>query len=299
MKSNVKIENNKIIFSKEVLDYFESIRTKENSIWINKYFEVLSDISNINSDKFNIHHIRPCFSFKDENHKSRKETKKLGDNFNNNLIKLSIYNHLFAHYYLWKIFNNKNSKIAFQFMCGQKQIDNLTENELKEIARLKEECVKENLTDEEYMEMKRTYAKNHKEEKKLYGKLHKEEKAKYDKLYYEQNKDKYSKRQKEYREQNKEKLAKMAHSYYENHKEELYKKHNQYRKQNKEKISKLNKRYVENNKEKIKISMNKYKSQQCYDPIKKNYCTFNALCLRAFKHKDLYKDVIPSNCIIK
>lgn len=31
LKSNVKIEDGKVIFSQEILDYFESIRTEENS----------------------------------------------------------------------------------------------------------------------------------------------------------------------------------------------------------------------------------------------------------------------------
>ena len=52
------------------------------------------------------------------NVKNQRQTKPLADKFNGNLIKLSIYNHLFAHFYLWKIFNNKDSKISFQRMCG-------------------------------------------------------------------------------------------------------------------------------------------------------------------------------------
>ena len=110
--SNVIIENCQVVFSKEILEYFKNIETEENKEWIEKYFQVLSDQSNINSEKYNIHHIRPCFTFKDENHKNRKETQKLGDNFNGNKIKLSIYNHIMAHYYLWKIYNNDDSKCA-------------------------------------------------------------------------------------------------------------------------------------------------------------------------------------------
>ena len=120
-KANVKIENGKVVFSQEILDYFESLRNEETSEWINKCFEVLSDPSNFNAEKYNIHHIRPCFTFKDENHKTRKETEPLADEFNGNLIKLSVYNHLFIHYYLWKIFNNKDSKLDFQRMCGLKK----------------------------------------------------------------------------------------------------------------------------------------------------------------------------------
>ena len=144
--STVEIKDGKVVFSEEVLSYFESIRTKENSVWIDKYFKVLGDESNLSAEKYNDHHIRPIFAFKDENHKNRKETKYLGDEFNGNIIKLSIYNHLFAHYYLWKIFDNRDSKVAFQRMCGQgKYVDNLTEKELKEIAKLKEDCAKKNI----------------------------------------------------------------------------------------------------------------------------------------------------------
>ena len=40
--STVEIKDGKVVFSKEVLEYFESIRTEENSAWIDKYFEYLS-----------------------------------------------------------------------------------------------------------------------------------------------------------------------------------------------------------------------------------------------------------------
>lgn len=176
--STVKIVDGKVVFSKEIIDYFENLRTEENSIWIDKYFEILSDANNLTSEKYNSHHIRPIFTFKDENHKNRKETKYLGDEFNGNLIKLSIYNHLFAHFYLWKIFGNKDSKTAFQRMCGQgKYIDNLTEEELKEIAKLKEDCAKKNQTEEEKKEYTKKYNKSDKRKKvsKKYHENHKNE----------------------------------------------------------------------------------------------------------------------------
>ena len=148
--SIVEIVDGKVVFSEEVLSYFESIRTEENSVWIDKYFEYLGDESNLSAIKYNLHHIRPCCSFKDNEHKNRKETLPLGDKFKGNIIKLSIYNHSLAHYCLWKIYDNWDSKNSIQKMCGQKQyMNNLTENELKEIAKLKEECVKENQTKEE------------------------------------------------------------------------------------------------------------------------------------------------------
>ena len=162
--STVKIVDSKVVFSTEVLSYFESIRTEENSKYIDEYFNILTKDENINSEKFEIHHIRPCFTFKNDKYTKRKETKPLGDKFNGNLIKLSIYNHLFAHYYIWKIFNNIDSKESFQRMCGQR-IDDLTEEELKNIAILKEECAKKNKTKEERKEDVRQWYEENKEHK--------------------------------------------------------------------------------------------------------------------------------------
>ena len=154
--STVEIKDNKVLFSKEILEYFEDLRNEETSEWIDKYFDILSDENNLTAEKYNIHHIRPCCTFKDKEHKNRKQTQKLADKFNGNLIKLSIYNHFFAHYYLWKIFNNRDCKLGFKRMCGQSNfIDNLTENELKEIAKLQEDCAKTNKTEEEIKERKR------------------------------------------------------------------------------------------------------------------------------------------------
>ena len=299
-KANVKIEDNKVIFSQEIINYFESLRNEGTSEWIDKYFDILSDPSNFNAEKYNIHHIIPCCTFKDKNHKTRKETEPLANKFNGNLIKLSVYNHIFAHYYLRKIFNDVNSKMAFQRMCSiRKFAENITENELKEIAILKEECAKENLTEEEIIELKRKYAKTHKEKIKQYYESHKQEKAEYDKKYRETNKDIISKRRKQYREKNKDNIKKSSHEWYENNKEEHSKKAKIYRKENKEKLAKHSKEYREQNKEKLKIIKKTYASQECYDPIKENYCTLNALSLRKSRHLDLYKNIIPQNCIIQ
>ena len=45
--STVEIVDGKVVFSEEVLSYFESIRTEENSVWIDKYCEYLSDESEL------------------------------------------------------------------------------------------------------------------------------------------------------------------------------------------------------------------------------------------------------------
>ena len=328
--STVKIVDGKVVFSEEVLSYFESIRTEENGVWIDKYFEYLGDESNLIATKYNLHHIRPCCTFKDEVHKNRKETLPLGDKFKGNIIKLSIYNHLLAHYCLWKIYDNWDSKNSIQKMCGQKQyIDNLTENELKEIAKLKEECVKENQTKEEAKQHKKEYYKNHKEEKKAYDKKrheeHKEEISKQRKEHYENNKEEISKQHKKYRENNKEKISKQKKKWYEEHKEEIkeywennkeeisqrrkeryqnnreeiLKRQREKRKNNKEKALEYERNWREKNKEKIHKSEKERDNRQCYDPKKENYCTYIALKCRKRRNKELYKDVILADCIIK
>lgn len=49
--STVEIKDGKVLFSKEILEYFEDLRNKETSEWIDKYFEVLSDENNLTAEK--------------------------------------------------------------------------------------------------------------------------------------------------------------------------------------------------------------------------------------------------------
>jgi len=288
-KSNVKIENNKVIFSQEIINYFESLRNEETSEWIDKYFEVLSDIRNIDSEKYHFHHIKPCFTFKDEEHKNRKQTRPLADKFNENIIKLSIYNHFFAHFYLWKIFNNVDSKWAFQHMCGQNTyIDNLTENELKEIVELKEECAKKNQTEEDSIQYQANYRKTHKKSM-----------TEYNHQYRSINKESISKQRKKKYNDNREEELEKKRNYYKNNKEEISQKHKKRYENNKEKILKQSLEYRNKNREKINKKKKEWCNQQCYDPIKKDYCTLNALRARKYYNKELYKCIIPSKYIIK
>ena len=229
------------VFSFEILDYFDSIATDENFEWIEKYFNVLMKDENNSAEKFDMHHIRPCCTFKDKEHKNRKQTQKLGDGFNGNIIKLSVYNHLFAHFYLWKITDDKDLKITFQRMCGEgKYIDNLTEDELKDIARLKEECRKKNWTDDD----KRTYSKQ----------------------WYNENKEEISEKSKKRYKKNKEKILKRNKEWKDNNKEKRKERGKLYRENNKEKIAKRGKEWYENNKEK-KLKQDKER----YEKIKKKY----------------------------
>ena len=70
--STVEIKDGKVVFSQEIINYFENSRNEENSEWIDKYFEYLSCEENLNATKYETHHIIPAFLFSDENHKNRK-----------------------------------------------------------------------------------------------------------------------------------------------------------------------------------------------------------------------------------
>ena len=276
--STVEIKNDKVVFSQEIIDYFENLRNEKTSEWIDKYFEVLSDKNNLISEKYNIHHIRPCCTFKDKEHKNRKQTQKLADKFNGNLIKLSIYNHFFAHYYLWKIFNNRDCKLGFRRMCGQSNFtDNLTENELKEIAKLQEDCAKTNKTEKEIKERKRNYAIKYREENKNDLKQSKHN-------YYINNMEHEKNRAKENR-------LKRIDEVREYDRERYYK--------NKEKNSEKRKQHYLENRDEILEKQKARSNQKCYDPKENNFCSLQALQKRKRKDKEKYKDVNPKDCIIK
>ena len=110
LHSTVTIIENQVVFSKEILEYFELLRNEETNEWVDKYIEVLSDTSNFDAPKYNIHHIKPVFTFKTEELNTRRKAEKIANKFSGNNIKLSIYNHILAHFYLWKIYDNNESK---------------------------------------------------------------------------------------------------------------------------------------------------------------------------------------------
>ena len=193
-KSNVKIENGKVVLSDEVLIIIESWRTKENSEYLEKYKELLLDLSNFNSTKFDVHHIIPAFLFIDENHKNRNESEQLADKIKENKIKLSVQNHKMAHYYLWKIFpNNEKARRAVYTMFGKKDLKNMTEEEIKLNAKILEECRKENQTNEEKREYEKNWLKENeshvKEYHKNYNEKHKEERKEQKRQRYYANKE--------------------------------------------------------------------------------------------------------------
>ena len=289
--STVEIKDGKVVFSKEVLSYFENIRTEENSAWVDKYFDYLSDKENLTAEKYNGHHIIPCFTFKDETHRTRKETEPLADKVEGNIIKLSIYNHILAHYCLWKIFDNYNSKHAIQYTIGKdKEINDLSENQIKEIARIREECAEKNQTEEEMKEKQKEYRMSERG---------KESQRKRSAKYNNSHKELVSERKKKYRETHKEERSQYWSEYYKNNKDEIYKNKKEKQKNNKEKCQDYNHEYYLNNREKALDVNKEYLSQECYDPKEENFCTLGALRGRKYRNKEKYKDVIPIDCVVK
>ena len=263
--STVEIVDGKVVFSQEVLSYFESIRTEENGAWIDKYFKYLSDKSNLTATKYSGHHIIPCFTFKDETHKNRKETEPLADKIEGNIIKLSVYNHLLAHHCLWKIYNNRDSKTTIQRM-RKEDVDDLSENEIKEIAKIQEECAKENQTEEE--------------------------KKNYRKEYYWNDREGAIQRANEWAENNQDRVKKNKDNWYQRNKEKISQKN----KENREELRIKERKRRHKNKERIA----ELDARPCRDPIRENeICTWNALKKRKHRNKELYKDVILPNCLIK
>ena len=209
LHSTVTIVENQVIFSKEILEYFESLRNEETNEWVDKYIEVLSDVSNFDAPKYHIHHIKPVFTFKTKELNTRRKREKIANKFNGNMIKLSIYNHILAHFYLWKIYNNYEAKAPLYYLFNtSKTINELTEDELKNIAKIAEDVAKTNLTEEEKKENRKKYDNKHKEEsakrvRKSYRK-HREKRLAYSQEYNKTHKDSIHKKNKEWREKNKE-----------------------------------------------------------------------------------------------
>ena len=112
----------------------------------------------------------------------------------------------------------------------------------------------------------------------------KEEKKEYNKNYYKENK---------------EDILIQKKGYYINNKEIISEKKKEDRKINKEKISKQRKENYQNNKGIILKRVNDYNNAFCYDPIKKDTCTRNALNIRKRHNKEIYKNIMISECLIK
>lgn len=264
-------------FSFEVLDYFDSICTDENYKWIVKYFNVLMKKENKTAEKFNDHHIRPAFTFRDDNHKNRKETKSLANEVNGNIIRLSVQNHIKAHNYLRFIFKNTiyegYARSAIYIICKKRNVENFTESEIDEIAKIIEDCAKENKT--------------------------KEERKQYDKQWYLENRDRLLERGKVYAEANKEKRSANGKKWYKENKERHDAWQKEWNNNHKEERKEYDKKYREENKEEISRKKREYDNQTCLDPIKEKPCTLSALRYRIRSHPDLYKNIIATDCIIK
>ena len=274
-KNMIKIENSKVVFSKEILEYFESLRNEETNKWIDKYIEVLSDTSNFNAPKYNIHHIKPVFTFKTKELNTRRKAEKVANQLCGNRIKLSIYNHILAHFYLWKIYDNHETKIPLNYLFKtSKTIDELTEEELKETAKLIEEFSKTNKSRKEY---------------------------------YEEHKEEHKERSKKYNENNKEHLKQKRREYYLNNKEYINFKNKENYEKNKEKRLSQSKKYRNEHKKEIKekasVRENIRNHRYCFDPRKsmkntnliKDYkiCYWGTLEHWAEKNKKLIDNLTP------
>ena len=208
-------------FSFEVLDYFDSVCTDENYEWIVKYFDVLMKEENETAEKYNDHHIRPAFTFRDDNHKNRKETKLLANEVNDNIIRLSIQNHIKAHNCLRFIFKNTiyegYARSAIYVVCRKRNVENFTESEIGEIAKIIEECSKENKTDEERKQNhKKWYLENRDkvlEQCKIYDEANKEKRSANGKRWYRENKERHKAWQQEWEENHKEERKEYFHEW--------------------------------------------------------------------------------------
>ena len=264
-------------FSFEVLDYFDSICTDENYKWIVKYFNVLMKKENKTAEKFNDHHIRPAFTFRDDNHKNRKETKSLANEVNGNIIRLSVQNHIKAHNYLRFIFKNTiyegYARSAIYIICKKRNVENFTESEIEEIAKIIEECSKENKTDEERKQRnKEWYNKNRDkllEQGRKRAELNKEKLSANGKRWYRENKERHKAWQKEWEENHKEERKEYFHE------------------------------WRENNRDDIRKNENERNARMCIDPTDGTKCLYGTLRSRKVRNKEKYKNVIPSQCIIK
>lgn len=276
-------------FSFEILDYFDSISTDENYEWIIKYFDVLMKEENKTTEKFDKHHIIPCALLKDENHKIRSETVVLANEINGNLVKLSVQNHIIAHYCLWKMFPiNEDIRRPIYLMLGKIDIDNLTENELQELARIQEDCRKANMTEEEKKEYFSQWHLKHKEERNKKARER-----------YENNKDEENKKARERYENNREEYNRRKREQYKNNKEEISRKRKEHYKNNKEEYTRKEREWRKNHKEELSKREKERRERLCYDPIEEENCNYNTLKCRKSKYKEKYKDVILKDCVIQ
>ena len=93
-------------------------------------------------------------------------------------------------------------------MCNCTNIENLSELQIKEIAKITQEYSKENRTKEEIKEYQKQWYKNN---KNVISEKNKER--------YNKNRDKFLERDKKYRQENKEKVSEQKKILYINHKD--------------------------------------------------------------------------------
>lgn len=151
-------------------------------------------------------------------------------------------------------------------MCGQKKyIGDLTEDELKEIAKLQEECAKENQTEEE--------------------------KKNYRKEYYWNDREGAIQRVNEWTEKNQDRVKKNKDNWYQRNKDDILKE----RKDNRPKYLEKEQNYRHTHRDKILERNNR----PCKDPIRHDVCTWCALKHRISRNKELYGDTKLTDCLVK
>ena len=140
---------------------------------------------------------------------------------------------------------------------------------------------------------------------KKYYNEHKNERKEYRKIYQKENKNEISEYQKNYREEHKnDNEWKEYHKNYskkwnQDNKERVYEKHKKYNEEHKDELTEYYKKWEENNKEKRKEQHKIYDAQKCIDPIEGDECTYGVLRTRKYRNKEKYKDIVPSEYIIK
>ena len=119
---------------------------------------------------------------------------------------------------------------------------------------------------------------------------YKKQKAEYDKNYREINKEK--------RKENKRQHYFNNREHYFNNREHYLHKSELYRKENAPKIKEYKKEYGKTHKKEKAEYDKKRKSRLCYDTILKEICSFGTFSSRVYNHKELYKNIIPSQWVL-
>ena len=188
---------------KEILKPFLIV----NCVWFNKYLDLMEEMIEHypqSCNKYNYHHLIPVSIYKNiKGLKNRAQAINGADEtftVENNIVKLPIYYHVIAHYYLYKCSNYNLNNTAYNdmkraflgFMSLDKRADEYSMQEViacaKDFHNQSQDTISEHyLSQDERKEMTQQYAK---QKQQQYLEEHKEE--------IEQRKLDYKQKQKEY-----------------------------------------------------------------------------------------------------